>query len=359
MNPPLITFICPCYNHEKYVATFLDSLLQQTDSNWRLILINDCSSDGTANELAKYNDARIRVVTNSCNRGMTYGLNVGVNMAETDIIAFVASDDIILPDYVDAILGEFEKSDIVATYTTMQRMNEHGDIYKRVKLLPSEKSEEELFASLFLGENILNSPGMAFRKSVLSCYFPMNEGMIQYTDWQLHLLVTFSGRVRIMPMPLVRYRVSDVSLCGGRADVAVREDVEMSLLMDTVVDLIGGDEEQFQRFFGDNQVVRDYCVTAPTIPFWLGRMALTSSNPLKRRWGYYKVMEYMADHEKFEVIHSLYKFDFKEYVKLAPTTGLTPNIAWRNKIRKYRLLATFLWVIALVLLIALVITWSC
>ena len=45
MQKPLVSILCPTFNHEKYVKFFLDSLLAQTNPNWELLIVDDCSTD--------------------------------------------------------------------------------------------------------------------------------------------------------------------------------------------------------------------------------------------------------------------------------------------------------------------------
>ena len=54
---PLISVVCPSYNHEKYVKYFIESLINQTYSNWELIIVDDCSTDHNIDEIKKIKDA--------------------------------------------------------------------------------------------------------------------------------------------------------------------------------------------------------------------------------------------------------------------------------------------------------------
>ena len=58
-KPPVVTVIMPLYNCEKYVAQAIDSILNQTFSNFELLIINDASTDNSANICLSYNDSRI------------------------------------------------------------------------------------------------------------------------------------------------------------------------------------------------------------------------------------------------------------------------------------------------------------
>ena len=62
LKHPLVSIITPTYNHEEYIGTCIDSVLNQTYQNWEMIIIDDGSTDKTGYEVTKYNDDRIKYV---------------------------------------------------------------------------------------------------------------------------------------------------------------------------------------------------------------------------------------------------------------------------------------------------------
>ena len=90
-----ITFVCPCYNHENYVSDFLNGLLCQTNPNWELIIIDDCSSDNSVNKIMSVHDKRIHLIQNNYNMGINADVSRGIDLATTEIVSFVASDDVL------------------------------------------------------------------------------------------------------------------------------------------------------------------------------------------------------------------------------------------------------------------------
>lgn len=94
MNKPKISVVMPAYNSEQYIAEAIESILNQTFSDFEFIIINDGSTDGTADIVKSYNDKRIKFVDNSENRGIVAVLNQGLSMARGEYIARMDSDDI-------------------------------------------------------------------------------------------------------------------------------------------------------------------------------------------------------------------------------------------------------------------------
>lgn len=100
---PKISLIMSVYNGEDYLEETIESVLRQTFTEWELIIINDCSTDSTANILAKYaeQDARVQVHTNEVNLRLPSSLNKAMSFAQGKYIARMDADDICMPDRLE------------------------------------------------------------------------------------------------------------------------------------------------------------------------------------------------------------------------------------------------------------------
>ena len=106
-----MSIIIPVFNAEQSLQVCLDSLMAQTYDSFEVILINDGSSDssGAICDQAAEQDHRFRVI-HQHNSGPSAARNVGLDLAQGEIIAFVDSDDSVEPDYVICILRAFEQN---------------------------------------------------------------------------------------------------------------------------------------------------------------------------------------------------------------------------------------------------------
>ena len=97
---PLVSVIVPCYNAEKFLMRCVESVRNQTLSDWELLLIDDCSADGTCALIERLaaSDGRIRSFGNRQNQGPGPTRNVGIEAARGKYLLFVDADDAILPD---------------------------------------------------------------------------------------------------------------------------------------------------------------------------------------------------------------------------------------------------------------------
>ena len=87
----------PVYNAEKFLAEAIDSILQQSFSDFEFIIIDDCSTDSSVAIIESYKDARIRLYRNNVNSGISYSLNRGIELATTELIARMDADDVSYP----------------------------------------------------------------------------------------------------------------------------------------------------------------------------------------------------------------------------------------------------------------------
>lgn len=98
------------YNAEKYIIPCLESLQNQTYPNVEVILVNDGSTDGSAEILASFaqKDTRFRVFTQE-NGGVSSARNKGLALAQGEFIAFIDADDYVTPDYLSVLAADAEK----------------------------------------------------------------------------------------------------------------------------------------------------------------------------------------------------------------------------------------------------------
>ena len=106
----LVSVIVPVYNVELYVKEAIASILAQTYNNLEVIVINDGSTDNTANivEALKASDSRIVFINNPTNQGVGYARNCGLREAKGEYLAFLDGDDIWLPDKIELQLHAFK-----------------------------------------------------------------------------------------------------------------------------------------------------------------------------------------------------------------------------------------------------------
>lgn len=105
-----VSIIVPLYNNKQYITKAIDSILNQSYTNWELIIINDKSTDGVEKILERYKDNdKITILTNKKNRGCYFSLNRGIKNSVGEYIARLDSDDAMHKDKIKTQVEIFEK----------------------------------------------------------------------------------------------------------------------------------------------------------------------------------------------------------------------------------------------------------
>ncbi|MBP9723056.1 MAG: glycosyltransferase family 2 protein [Gammaproteobacteria bacterium] len=131
---PLVTVIVPCYNHEKYVETCLDSIFRQTYKNIEVIVVDDCSPDNSAEVIKKLQQKYdFKFIEHTENWGLTRSLNdVIYNHAQGKYIKCIASDDYLTDDCVEVLTTEIERLS-----------NEYAFVYAQAQHFVYEKGNQQ------------------------------------------------------------------------------------------------------------------------------------------------------------------------------------------------------------------------
>lgn len=104
----LISIIIPSYNHELYIADAIQSVVNQTYSNWELIIVDDGSTDDSIAKIKSFKDERIYLIEQE-NQGAHNAINRGLKQAKGEYLAVLNSDDIYEKDRISFMLKEMKK----------------------------------------------------------------------------------------------------------------------------------------------------------------------------------------------------------------------------------------------------------
>lgn len=133
-NEKLVSVIMPAYNCETFISATIESVLAQSYSNWELIIIDDCSTDGTKVIAQKYAnlDKRIKILEKPENSGAAISRNSGVEFATGVYIAFLDSDDIWFEKKLSKQIEFMETNGYLFSCTSYNKIDEQGLDLNRV-----------------------------------------------------------------------------------------------------------------------------------------------------------------------------------------------------------------------------------
>jgi glycosyltransferase involved in cell wall biosynthesis len=152
INELLFSVIMPTYNRAYIVRRAISSVLNQTHSNFELIIVDDGSTDNTAEVVDSFNDSRIVYIKHAINLGIASARNTGIAISRGEYIAFLDSDDEWLPHKLREQLVGFEEAppDVGAIYTQIQNIEKGKMTYLHPKTPPEGNIHRHVLSGLQL-----------------------------------------------------------------------------------------------------------------------------------------------------------------------------------------------------------------
>lgn len=190
-DKPFISVVIPLYNKEKSIAQSLKSVLDQTYTNFEIVVVDDGSTDKSVEEVRSIGDDRIQLLGQS-NAGPSKARNTGVKNSKGDWIVFLDADDELLPDALSIfaeIIVEHQDVDIIDCNRYVRRGND-----EQLGFHPLEGYVKNPFKECFYG---LVSPGegrAAFRKTLL-LKRPYHEKIRRFEDAELIIRLLSDAKV--------------------------------------------------------------------------------------------------------------------------------------------------------------------
>lgn len=212
VNSQLISVIIPAYNCEKTILETINSVLQQTYSNFELIIINDGSQDSTLEIVNKIQDSRLRVFSFD-NAGGNVSRNRGLHLAQGEFISFLDADDIWTSDKLDSQLKALEKNtNAHVAYSWTDYIDEAGNfLLSGARITASGDVYEKLLINNFLE----NGSNPLIRKEALMRLGGFDEVLQAAQDWDMWLRLAAKYLFVAVPVVQILYRVSSNSLSSN------------------------------------------------------------------------------------------------------------------------------------------------
>ena len=212
----LVSIITPVYNSQDYLEETILSVLNQTYSNWELLLINDCSTDNSYEIIKKYleKDKRIKYLKNDKNSGPAITRNRGIKEAKGEYIAFLDSDDLWYENKLERQINFMQTNNIVISHGDYEMIDENG------KYLKSVNTKIELDYFNLLKENQIKTSFLILNHSkIKDIYFPN----IRHEDFACFLDILKKYKVKSVKLKekVGKYRVLTKSLSGNKLKSAM------------------------------------------------------------------------------------------------------------------------------------------
>jgi hypothetical protein len=254
---PRISVIVPSYNYERYIAARLESILAQDMPILEVIVLDDCSTDRSAEiirGIAAVSDAQIRFVRNETNSGNVFHQwRKGLDMARGDHVWIAEADDLAAPDFLSTVMRGFESPGVVLSYCESSQIDGEGRPLAtdyRYYTDPENTGrwthnfvsdgKTEIAEGLSVRNTIPNASAVLMNTETLRDVFAQHGDEITALrfagDWAIYLRMAQRGHVAFCALPRNYHRRHDDSVTISNfnekqlAEIAAMQDLAQRLV---------------------------------------------------------------------------------------------------------------------------------
>lgn len=243
-----VSIILPVYNGEDSVSDSIDSVLNQTYDNLELIIVNDCSEDGTAQIIDKYakQDGRITIIHNEVNQKLPRSLNIGFQAATGEYLTWTSDDNMYRESAIERMVYTLEcASDAGMVYSDFTVVNEIADEAKtslRMVSAPETLRLKNVVGACFL-----------YRRDVAKKVGVYDPNLFLAEDYDYWIRIWENAKCMAMHEDLYIYRLQPKGLTATRwAAVQNQTGAVISKHFDFLYSTCNTDEEK--KVFFDNLI---------------------------------------------------------------------------------------------------------
>lgn len=210
---PKVSIACRCYNHSHTLKNTITSVLNQTFSDWELIIVDDNSTDNSVDIIRSFSDSRIKLYVNDRNLGVVGNLNRCISLCTGEYIAILDADDMFAPDklqvQVDFLDSNPEYGAVFSyvSFLTDETTNPKELEYVEKLINTPSGNRAEMLRKFFLRENFLAFPTEMFRRE-FAIKFP--ENLIAMGDCNFHIQTLMKTNIKVIEQPLTIYNMQNM-----------------------------------------------------------------------------------------------------------------------------------------------------
>lgn len=203
MRHPKVTVIMTTYNSEKYLHEAIDSIINQTFSDFEFIIIDDESTDSTLDIIKSYLDPRIKLIVNPDRRGVAYARKIALEMARGEYIAVLDSDDIAYSNRLQLQVDYLIQHPYVHLLGSAYEIIDKDGVLLHTYNPPTD-SLDIRWALLF--KNVIGHSTVMFKRNVALKLGGYDPQFLVAEDFDLWVRFAVYGKVAQLDQPLVQWR---------------------------------------------------------------------------------------------------------------------------------------------------------
>ena len=320
-----LTIVTPVYNGEKFLEETIESVLNQTFTDFKYILLNDNSTDSSLSILEKYaaKDNRIMIVNKEENVGPANLRNEGIALAETNFVALIDADDIAMPTRFEKqikVLEANEKLGLCGTWFTI-----FGD--KKEKVIRHSVTHDELKVQM-LNNCGIGNPTVMLRKNLLGD-IKFDNQFVPAEDYGLFCEFINVAEFYNIPESLLRYRWHPNNISQTKVENLRKSEV---LIKKRQLENLGiqADNKDFQYFI--NAVSLKRKLTFEEIKETIKAAKILKKNNLKLQYCNQNLLENHIDKTILRTIRNAKKYSFNYFKYLKNESGYFSKMKFMDKV---------------------------
>ncbi len=349
MKNAKVCIILPSYNHASFIRQSIESVLNQTYTDYHLIIWDDGSTDQSWEIISEYTDSRIQSFRNPLNQTKVMNKVISTISDKYEYIAIHHSDDIWESEKLEKQVAFMEeRPEIGAVFTRATAMDEQGlplkdtsHFYHSIFDQPN-RSRHEWLRYFFMHQNALCHPSVLLRRECYEKCGTYQHSLIQLPDFDMWVRLTMKYEIYVMPERLVRFRVLDdeKNSSGNRKDARIRVNLELYKVLQSFKNI-----HSFQELVAVFPEAQDYDRGLDTdVHFAMAMCGLQlSSHHQNKLFCYdllYEAMNDMARRKNLEEVYAFYIQDYKAitgdldvfgYEQMKETQDLIAHLTNKNK----------------------------
>jgi hypothetical protein len=306
---PLVSVVIPSFNHGKFIAECIQSVLNQTFQDWELIITDDGSSDRSVEIIKSFRDPRIRSFFFPENRGVHVAMANCFEQARGNYLAVLNSDDSFFPRKLEVQLAVMrDNPSIPAVFTHVKRIDEEGRMLLEDRLKPNgfhqrNRTRWQWLRRFFDHGNCLCHPSILINRALYGDLGTTTLMFHQLPDFLMWIKLCQRSDFYVVQEPLLNFRVRSrkTNVSAGTIETSERIAFEFRHILTEYEnpECLAHLTEIFpelERYGAQIQL--------GTAPFFLGKLAFESKHPAVQCYGIDLLFRFLKDHPHFTVMEN-------------------------------------------------------
>ncbi len=205
MSAPLVSVIIPAYNSARYITDTINSVLQQSVTDFEIIVVDDGSTDDLKEVLAPYTDKNQIKYIQQVNQGVSVARNQGYKISQGKYIAFLDADDVWLPDNLEAKLNKFKSGDFGLVHADAFVIDERSSPLEQVLAGKEGNLLEDMLA--WNGTQVPGPSSILVKREVMDNVGFFDDRLSTSADQDFFIRVAVQYQIGRVDKPTWMYRI--------------------------------------------------------------------------------------------------------------------------------------------------------